>query len=152
MDVENKWHRRFLAMAKMVASWSKDPSTQCGAVIVRPDKSIASVGFNGFPRGCNDTPDLYADRPKKYSRVVHAEVNAVLACAQRPVGFTLYTWPPGHGPTCDRCAGVVIQSGITTVVYQLSDVPFAGGRWNEAIDSGLQMYSEAGLTLIGLHP
>ena len=49
-------------MAQLVASWSRDPSTQCGAVIVRPDKTVAAVGFNGFPRGADDSPALYPDR------------------------------------------------------------------------------------------
>jgi len=45
------WHDRFFAMADLVGSWSKDPSTKVGAVIIRPDRTIASVGYNGFPRG-----------------------------------------------------------------------------------------------------
>jgi hypothetical protein len=34
----DKWDRRFLGLAAEVAGWSKDPSTQVGAVIVRPDR------------------------------------------------------------------------------------------------------------------
>jgi len=37
-------------LARLVASWSKDQSTQVGAVIVDQDKRIVSTGFNGFPR------------------------------------------------------------------------------------------------------
>lgn len=66
-----KWDRRFLRLAQEVASWSKDPSTKTGAVIVRPDKTIAAIGYNGFPRGCDDAPELYAHRETKLSRVVH---------------------------------------------------------------------------------
>ena len=56
------WDKRFLNLATEVASWSKDPSTQAGAVIVGPDKRIISVGFNGFPMGMPDTSALYEDR------------------------------------------------------------------------------------------
>ena len=57
-----KWKIRYLKLAKHIASWSKDPSTQCGAVIVNPDNEIISVGFNGFPRGIEDTPLRLNDR------------------------------------------------------------------------------------------
>ena len=142
-----KWDTRFLDLAALVATWSKDPSTQCGAVIVRPDRTIASLGFNGFPRGCDDSPELYADRDAKYARVIHAEINAITQCATRPAGHTLYVWPPSlHGPTCDRCACVVIQSGIARVVYKLATSGFSD-RWREPYERAMQMYREAGVSI-----
>ena len=59
MDVEKQkfWDMRFAQLAKLVSLWSKDPSTKVGSVIVRPDKTIASVGFNGFPKGVPDEPE-----------------------------------------------------------------------------------------------
>lgn len=140
-----KWDLRFLEMAKLVASWSKDPSTKCGAVIVRPDKTVASVGFNGFPKGCDDDPALYADRDLKLSRVVHAEQNSLLHAGESVKGYTMYTWPPGFGPSCDRCTAHIIQAGITRVVHmKVTDEDFAS-RWREAVERGLQMYEEAGV-------
>ena len=41
-----KWNVRFLDLARFIAAWSKDPSTKVGAVLVRPDRTIAAVGFN----------------------------------------------------------------------------------------------------------
>ena len=140
----SKWDHRFLQLAKTVSEWSKDPSTRCGAVIVRPDKTVASMGFNGFPRGCQDDAELYADRDLKYSRVIHAEVNAVLNAYERVQGYTLYSWPPGMAPTCDRCATVVIQSGIARVVYCYQENEFAK-RWQP--ERALKMYREAGVTV-----
>lgn len=145
-----KWDRRFLDMAKLVASWSKDPSTKCGAVIVRPDRTVASVGFNGFPKGCSDADEVYADREEKYGRVVHAEVNAVLLAAEPCTGYTIYTYPAGLGPSCDRCTSVIIQAGIERVVhYQDQDAEFVG-RWGEAMERGLRMYAEAGVEVVHL--
>jgi dCMP deaminase len=141
------WDGRFLTLAEVVASWSKDPSTKCGAVIVRPDKTIASVGFNGFPRGTLDDPEFYDDRELKYARVVHAEVNAVVHAREPLHGYTLYVWPPGAGPTCDRCAGVVIQSGITNVVYLDGGGGEFGERWSLACSRALDLYFEAGVEL-----
>ena len=78
-----KWDVRFLEMTKMVASWSKDPSTKCGAVIVRPDKTVCSVGFNGFAKYCQDKESYYSNRDTKYARVIHAEVNAILHSSEK---------------------------------------------------------------------
>lgn len=138
-----KWDQRFLDLAFLVASWSKDPSTKVGAVIVRPDRTVASLGYNGFPRGCSDAKEIYEDRPKKYSRVVHAETNAILSPRERLDGYTLYI----THTSCDRCATNVIQSGITRVVF--GEEPDAS-RWKEATDSALEMYEEAGV-LVSIH-
>ena len=74
----NKWDQRFMDLAQLVSTWSKDPSTKTGAVLVSPDKKDVILGFNGFPSRMSDAPELYANREVKYSRVVHCEVNAVL--------------------------------------------------------------------------
>lgn len=148
----SKWDYRFIDMAALVASWSKDPSTQCGAVIVRPDKTVASVGFNGFPKGCSDDDEFYADRDLKYARVVHAEQNALLHAHEPMHGYTMYTYPGGVGPSCDRCTAHIIQAGIKKVVH-IKVEPTPGDfneRWAEAIERGLQMYEEAGVEVVGL--
>lgn len=68
------WDRRFLEMAATIGSWSKDPSTKVGAVIVAPDLSIVSLGFNGLPRGLEDTQARYENRELKYKMVLHLDV------------------------------------------------------------------------------
>jgi dCMP deaminase len=138
-----KWDNRFLDLAAVVASWSKDPSTQCGAVIVRPNKSIASVGFNGFPRGMSDAPELYLTRAEKYARVVHAEMNAVLSAMEPLHGYTCYiTHPP-----CDRCCVHLIQAGLGRVVWPISRDPGFQERWGEALDRSRAYFHEAGVEL-----
>lgn len=137
----NDWHLRFLDLAELVSGWSKDPSTRCGAVIVRPDKTVASVGFNGFPKGCSDSKKYYEDRELKYARVIHAEVNAILHAREPLTDYTMYTHQtPMIGPSCDRCSAHVIQSGITTVVTRTYDTP---ERYKDSIQRGLEMYDEA---------
>ena len=147
-DSKLKWDLRFLDMAELVAGWSKDPSTQCGAVIVRPDRTVASVGFNGFPKGCLDDQELYDDRETKYSRVVHAEANAILFSAEPVNGYTMYTYPASISPTCDRCATLVIQSGITRIVHEYSEGSAFSARWAAACESALNMYTEAGVEVV----
>ena len=144
--VSSHWDDRFMDMATMVASWSRDPSTKCGAVLVRPDKTIASVGFNGFPRGTSDADELYADRPTKYGRVIHSEVNAILHSRDPfPLdGYSLYVVPM---PPCDRCATVIIQAGIKRLVCSPPEKPKMA-RWEEAFVRAEEMYEEAGVEVI----
>lgn len=144
-----KWDDRFLELAALVSTWSKDPSTKCGAVIVRPDRTVASMGFNGFPQGCSDADEFYENRELKYARVVHAELNAILFASEPVKGYTMYTYPEGYGPTCDRCASHVIQSGITRIVHKQDTSDFAM-RWKEATERGLDMYAEAGVEVVSL--
>lgn len=133
-----KWEKRFFDMAQLVSSWSKDPSTKVGAVIVRPDMTVASVGYNGFPRGMNDHADLYADRDVKLSRIIHAEMNAILAAKEPLNGYTLYTWPV---LTCDRCAVHVIQAGIVRVCAPKAS-PELSERWQEQFKKAKEYYLE----------
>ena len=142
----NKWDNRFLELAKHIAQWSKDPSTKIGAVIVRPDKTIASVGYNGFPRGIADDERL-RERLVKYQLIIHAEMNAILNAKEPLNGYTLYTWPPAlQSPTCDRCASHIIQTGIIRVVSYLAknNDPLAL-RWKEQYKKARNLYEEAGV-------
>ena len=107
-----KWDLRFLSLAKEVASWSKDPSTKVGAVLVDDNRRIISTGYNGFPRGVEDLEARYNHRPTKYSLVVHAEANALLNSVVLPRGGTLYcTLHP-----CEECSKLIVQAGVTRIV------------------------------------
>lgn len=141
----SKWDRRFLQLAQTVAAWSKDPSSQCGCVIVRPDNTIASLGFNGFPRGLRDDVDLYVNREAKLARVIHAEMNAVLSAHESVRGHTAYVWPV---PPCDRCAAHLIQAGVVRVVHPWPIPAAFEERWCVELAAASAMLAEAG---IGLH-
>ena len=109
----DKWDARFANLTKLVSLWSKDPSTKVGAAIVRPDKTVCSVGYNGFPRGVPDKDEWYADRNIKYKIVQHAEANALHFAQEKLEGYTLYVYPLCP---CATCAGAIIQNGIKRVV------------------------------------
>jgi len=144
-----KWDIRFLELASLVSSWSKDPSTQTGAVIVRSDKTVASMGFNGFPRQIEDTPELLNNREEKYKRVIHCELNAIINAREQLNGYTLYNWP---GQSCSRCAVHVIQAGIIRVVsYWDKDSSFIQ-RWFEDMKLAESLYVEAGVKVIYFTP
>jgi dCMP deaminase len=115
------WDEYFMGIAMLSAQRSKDPSTQVGACIVNEKKRIVGVGYNGFPKGCSDDEFPWAREgdalDTKYLYVSHAELNAVLNANSSDLdGCTIYValFP------CNECAKVIIQAGITDVVY-LSD-------------------------------
>jgi dCMP deaminase len=108
----SKWDIRFLDLAKLVSSWSKDPSTKVGAVIVDSKNRIVSIGFNGFPHKIKDDVRLQY-RDMKYNRIIHAECNAIMFANKPLEGCTIYTYP---FQPCSTCASMIIQSGISRVV------------------------------------
>lgn len=116
-------------MSLYISTKSKDPSTKVGAVIVRPDYSVASVGFNGFPKKMPDLPEWYTNREEKYSRVVHGEINALVFCRDQSLqGYTLYTTP---FMPCDRCFVQMVQAGIVRFVFPKA-TPEQLVRWGDA--------------------
>lgn len=123
--------------------WSKDPSTKVGCVIVRPDKTIASVGYNGFPRGIVDDDARYADRSVKYLMVKHAEENAIYSARESLFGYTAYVT---HHP-CATCTGSLIQNGIKTIVTRTPIDAFAE-RFSDSFNISRIMLTEANVELI----
>ena len=141
------WDARFLELARHISSWSKDPSTKVGCVVVGPDREIRSTGFNGFPRGIEDNADRLGNREMKYPLVCHAEENAIMHAARIGValkGCIAYvTWPP-----CTRCARSLIQAGIREIVYP-ADLAIPD-RWVDDFRISTEMLGEAGLSVRGV--
>lgn len=144
-----KWDRRFLDIALTISKWSKDPSTQVGAVIVS-NRHILATGYNGFPRGVDDTMDRLNERVSKLMFTVHAEANALAQCAmhgKRTDGATIYvTHPP-----CAGCMRMLIAAGIARVVFPALDDAFAE-RWATELKAAFDMASEAGVTVHSIVP
>lgn len=103
----------FIRIAWITAlNLSKDPVTQVGALISSPDTRQISLAYNGFPAGLPESKELW-QRPAKYARVTHAEVNCVLNCPFDSKGCTLYCT---HKP-CHRCLCYIVNAGIKRIVY-----------------------------------
>ena len=139
-----KWDLRFMDVARTVATWSKDPSSQIGAVAVNDERRILATGYNGFPKGIEDTPERLEDRSQKYALIVHAEMNALMNALYSGVslkGATLYV----HGlPICPSCTKCIIQAGIRRVV--ISTPKTDKGNWQEIWeDQSLPTFREAGV-------
>ncbi|CBI15669.3 hypothetical protein VitviT2T_025673 [Vitis vinifera] len=115
------WDDYFMAIAFLSAERSKDPNRQVGACLVSQNGVILGIGYNGFPRGCSDDKLPWAKKSKtgdpletKYPYVCHAEVNAILNTNHASAaGQRLYvTMFP-----CNECAKIIIQSGVSEVIY-----------------------------------
>jgi dCMP deaminase len=136
----NNWDKKFLSVAALVATWSKDPSTQVGCVVTDSDHNQLSEGFNGFPRNIVDDNRLH-DRETKLKLIVHAEANAVSAAARNGhalKGSTAYvTLPP-----CAQCAALLIQAGVYRVVFLSGVKP---SKWEKDWVLAQGLLSEAGI-------
>lgn len=138
----DKWTVRFIEMACLVASWSKDPSTQVGCVITNSANQVLSVGYNGFAREVSDGRNLYEDRKTKYARVIHAELNAILnANCDLKDSFAFVT----HHP-CSHCAAVLIQSGVQHVITFVPEGGIAE-RFKDSFEEAKIMFGEADVWL-----
>lgn len=144
-----KWDRRFLELAKHVSTWSRDPSTQVGAVLVNDLKQVVGMGYNGFARGVEDSEERYNVREVKYQFVVHAEVNAILQAGHEARGSTLYVYPSFMlPPICADCAKAAIQAGIAGIVgYTPDESDPRVQRWADSISVAGEMWNEVGLPI-----
>ena len=130
------WDNWLLGLSKYISTASKDPSTKVGAVIVDADRRVVSVGYNGLPRGVEDSDERLNNRDIKYKMIIHAERNAILFAQKSLKDCTLYVYPM---MPCASCASMVIQSGIKRVVAPISDNP----RWQQDIELSMQLFNEA---------
>ena len=101
----------------MAAVWAKNSyctRRQVGAILVK-DRMIISDGYNGTPSGFENICEDENGVTKPY--VLHAEANAITKVARSgnsSEGATLYI----TDSPCMECAKLIIQSGITRVVYR----------------------------------
>lgn len=139
--MDNKWKNRFIDVAVQASTWSRDPSTKVGAILVDPlSNTIEATGFNGFPRGVEDSDERYNDRPTKYAMVVHAELNAVIQAGKEARGAWMFcTLFP-----CSECAKAIIQSGVERILVPHNVKP---RRWRESQDIATIMFEEAGIAV-----
>jgi dCMP deaminase len=106
------WQDYFIGLAKLASQRSHDIQTQHGCVVADKNNRILGIGYNGFPRGMNDSV-LPNTRPAKYDWMIHSEVNAVNNCIIRPEGAIAYI----TGEPCNPCIMHLWQNGVGTVVY-----------------------------------
>ncbi|MCH5142547.1 MAG: dCMP deaminase family protein [Clostridiales bacterium] len=143
----DKWDKRFMEMAELIGTWSSccRENRHIGAVIVK-NKRVIATGYNGAPQGipsCVDKKECLRQKLEIPSGTkhelcygVHAEQNAIIQAARvgsSVDGCTLYCT---HQP-CIICAKMIINSGISRVVY----------KEGYPDNFSLQLFEEAGVKL-----
>ena len=141
-SAQERWDLRFLELARMFGTWSKDRSARTGCVIVGPDRLLRASGYNGFARGIDDEVSHRHERPAKYSWTEHAERNAIYNAARLGialVGCTAYVnWFP-----CVDCARAIVQAGMIRLVGLKPD--HADERWGPDFELATAMFEESGI-------
>jgi dCMP deaminase len=144
--MSEKWDKRYINLVKEVATWSKDPSSKIGSIVVSPTGSVLAQGYNGFPRGIEDREDRLNDRSVKYDYMVHAEMNSIYNATYNGVclvNSTIYIYGL---PVCHECAKAIIQVGISRVVSirtkELSP------KWKDSCTIALDLFKEAGVEVV----
>jgi dCMP deaminase len=120
------WDDYFMAMCFIVASRSKDPSTQHGALVVDEKHRIQGTGYNGTPALIADNdidwsrPDAASTDPLKragkYPFIVHAEQNALDNCHGYPNvlhNSVIYV----TGPPCSECTKRIASKAIKKIIF-----------------------------------
>ena len=129
-------------MTSHVAQLSKDPSTKVGAVIFDDKRRLISAGYNGLPRGVQDSEERLHDRDTKLKMTLHAEKNAI-AFATAPLnGSTLFC----THPCCTQCAALAIQVGVKHVCWPTPTPEFVR-RWSNDLALSVEMFREAGVNV-----
>ena len=103
------WVQYALKLAAVAAERSEDPFLKVGACLLRHDKSVAGLGYNGAP---SNVELNWENRDHRRVRVIHAETNAwryitpgeceLLACTHLP---------------CNECLRNIAAYGIKKVAF-----------------------------------
>lgn len=134
------WDIWFLGLARYISTASKDPSTKVGAVVIDMERRVVSTGYNGLPRGVEDSEERLSNRDLKYKLILHAEKNALLFAKQSLKGCSIYVWPM---MPCVACASMIIQAGITRVIAAVNENP----RWSGDFKLTADLFREANVNL-----
>jgi len=136
---------QFLAGAEALAeTFSKDPSTKVGAVVVDPaDFTQLTEGYNGMPRGMDESKPERHERPLKYAFYEHAERNAIYNAVRPKLNGSIAVTTEFPSVSCVRA---LLAVGAREVVLP-RPVAQEGSRRQAEEALALGLLREAGVTL-----
>lgn len=141
-----EWDLFQLRLARQYSTMSKDPSTKVGAVVCDSDsKHVFGLGYNGFPSYIEDSHEFLNTREKKLQYMDHAETNAINKAWGKVHGSTIVVYP---FISCIKCAGSVIEEGISRVVT----LDYTPERWKSEFEESERMLKEAGIEVTKYKP
>lgn len=139
-----KWDERFLNVAKLISSWSKDPSTKVGAIAVSSHRRILAQGYNGLPAGIDDDKFNMNDRISKYEMIIHAESNVIYNACNSGVSLKLTTiYIYGMFP-CPECIKAMAQVNVARIVFRLGFSKNTG-VWKTRFDLSREIMHDLGI-------
>lgn len=145
MISQEKAQKYFQLVSNFGSLFSKDPVTKVGAAFLAPDSlEIRTMGYNGFPRGVDETKPERWERPTKYLFVNHAEENAIINAARSGTSLKDSICVVSHFP-CARCARMIIQSGTKKIITSSPNMNCP--RWGEEYKISNIMFQETGIEL-----
>ena len=136
-----------MASAWRAARNSDDPSTQLGAVLLPRDCAQTIIGWNHLPPGT--PPSYWHDRDKKYRRVIHAEEHVVIKAALTGL-CTSHATLVCPWACCIRCAGFIIESGISRMVIDNEAMRRSPERWQQEINDAHELLVQNGIEIEGI--
>ena len=104
------WFEYGMQLARTASLRSEDPYIQVGCCILRPDNSVASLGYNGAPPGVDID---WSDRDERRKRVIHAETNALRFIRPGEGDRMFVTLMP-----CSECLKNAVSYGIKKIFYE----------------------------------
>lgn len=144
LDDRPSWDEYFMGLANQVATRTTCLRRAVGCVLVR-DRRIIATGYNGAPTGLRHCGEVGCLRQQlnvpsgqkhELCRALHAEQNALIQAARYGLsveGATVYV----NTQPCVLCAKMLINAGITEIVYQN---PYPD-------ELSMSMLEESGITL-----
>lgn len=141
----SKWDYRFLDLAEQIASWSKDPSRKIGAVAIGDKGQVLAQGYNGFPRGIDDSEYRYNEREEKYKYVVHAEMNCIYNAGWNGVSLNGSKFYVFGLPVCSECAKGLIQVGVKSILVKVPETDATPLIWKQHEKLSQELFLEAGV-------
>lgn len=123
------WEEYALELARTAARRSEDPYVTVGACVLREDRTVAALGYNGAPAGV--VMD-WSDRDARRLWVIHAEVNALRLVRPGEGSLIATTLAP-----CVECLKMIaaqrirrVVFGSTTERYDTNNIEFIAKAFN----------------------
>ena len=106
------WDTMWMTTAFIFSQRSVDESTKHGCVFVDENNKLISMGYNSYPRDCEDNK-LPQTRPEKYKITIHSETNAIINATRSLEGSTVYV----TGYPCSPCFSNMLNAGVKKIIY-----------------------------------
>jgi dCMP deaminase len=147
MDLSNDKIKKYMDLTNSIANiFSKDPSTKVGALFIsNTSHRVLTMGYNGMPRGFDETIDERWKRPEKYMYVEHAERNAIYNACRNGVQLEDSTAFVTLFP-CTDCIRAMIQSGVKMIV-SLEITDDVSEQWRENFKYSMEIAKECGIVV-----